>query len=437
VTDEHSIPTIILLANDLASAHAVRASVRREGMTVKVNTVATPDEFFGSLQSDNVRLILGTAAGLPGLDLSDILEAPKKQRAGSSSDTIPVVLIGGDGQEREEVQALRDGVFDYIHFSESSRLPSVVVRILREYRENTRQERARIELNRAAEILRDNQKLITLGRLMATIVHEINNPLESITNLLYLMEQQPGAMEQNAQYLKLAQRELDRVVQISKQTLTFSRETARPVRVQLADLTEEVLVLYARKIEDRNIRVVRQYGPVDPVTVFPGEMRQVLSNLVANAVEASEANGCLTLRIRSARSWSDSAVRGARLSIADNGSGISQDVRDRLGEPFFTTKGQSGTGLGLWVTRSIVTRYGGSLQFRSSISPQTHGTVFSLFMPTNLRPQAVLPSPDAEVASAVTPRQQQQGSRSPFASQARAAAPGVLASPRRGARLVS
>lgn len=247
-----------------------------------------------------------------------------------------------------------------------------------------------VSLDQVTELLRENQKLITLGRLAASIAHEINNPLESITNLMYLMEQQTSG--ETAEYLKLAQRELARVVQISKQTLTFSRETSTPVKVQLSDLIEEVLGLHARHIGDKGLKIVRQYETYDLVTVFPGEMRQVLSNLIANAIEATPSRGRIVVRIRPSRRWSGHGVRGLRLSIGDNGSGIPEEARNRLGEPFFTTKGQSGTGLGLWVSQSILTRYGGSLQLRSSTASDRHGTVFSLFLPLNLRPLAVSPS---------------------------------------------
>jgi two-component system, NtrC family, sensor kinase len=240
-------------------------------------------------------------------------------------------------------------------------------------------EREPLETDQVAKILRDNQKLITLGRLTASIAHEINNPLESITNLLYLMEQ--SKPEKTAEYLKLAQHELERVVQISKQTLTFSRETHRPVRMQLAELIEEVLALHSRRIGEKSLRVVRQYESYEPVTVYPGEMRQVFSNLLSNAIEATAQRGRLVIRIRDARRWSGQGGRGLRLSIGDDGSGIPDVVRAHLGEPFFTTKGQGGTGLGLWVTKSILSRYGGNLQLRSSVSPARHGTVFSLFLP--------------------------------------------------------
>ena len=132
---------------------------------------------------------------------------------------------------------------------------------------------------------------------------------------------------------------MNRVVDISKQTLTFSRETSTPVRLQLAELIEEVLVLYGRKVADKDLRVVREYESSQAITAFPGEMRQVLSNLITNAIEASARGGTLILRIRDTRKWSDVEVRGLRFSVADNGSGISPDARRRLGRTLLYYQG--------------------------------------------------------------------------------------------------
>lgn len=255
------------------------------------------------------------------------------------------------------------------------------------------------ELERAASVLRESQKLSTIGRLAASIAHEINNPLEAVTNLLYLIGLEDRLPENVQHYLIQAQRELERVVRISKQTLNFYRETNAPVRLWIGDLLEEVMVLYGRRIAEKNLRVIQEFESREMATVFPGEMRQVLSNLVTNAIEACPVNGKLYLRVRTARKWSDSGVRGLRVSVGDNGAGISEEVRRRLGEPFFTTKGQQGTGLGLWVTRSIIKRYGGELQLRSTTAAHRHGTVFSIFLPTNLRPQAVQPGGEAGFGS--------------------------------------
>jgi|HubBroStandDraft_6_1064221.scaffolds.fasta_scaffold296136_1 two-component system NtrC family sensor kinase len=379
-----SLAKVLLLENDFTSAHAVRDGIRRAGLTVILETAATREEFLSRLRGGPVDLILAATTGLRGLAVAEMLEY-----AGNANSRIPLVLIGKEGDEPEAVQALRDGVSDYVRLTQMGRLPAIIERALREQRDSEKHHRVQRELDRAADVLRENQKLLTLGRLAASIAHEINNPLESIMNLLYLMEID-SSPEKSREYLKMAQRELNRVVQISKQTLSFSRETSAPVRLQLADLIEEVLVLYGRRIADKNLRIARQYESSETVTAFPGEMRQVLSNLVANAIEASETNGRIVLRIRDARKWSDRGVRGLRFSVADNGLGISPETRKRLGEPFFTTKGHAGTGLGLWVTRSILSRYGGNLQVHSSNSGERHGTVFSMFLPTNMRPLAVV-----------------------------------------------
>jgi two-component system, NtrC family, sensor kinase len=384
---QFSIPRIVLLSNDLASTHSVRKAIRRAGLTVTLEAAASREEFLSRFQYGPVDLILAASRRSDGLEISEIV---KQARAGANE--VPIILLG---TEADDQAVLRDVTADFVRVSQFDHLPSVLERALREQRHKTIDARLQGELDRTAQILRENQKLIAIGRLTASIAHEINNPLESLTNLLYLMEVDRESPEKWEGYLRVAQRELNRVVQISKQTLTFSRETSSPLRTQLSDLIEEVVVLYGRKISDKNLRIVRQYECSEKVTVFPGEMRQVLSNLIANAIEAMEANGVLIFRMRCARNWSDQGVRGVRLSIADNGAGMPASVRRRLGEPFFTTKGQQGTGLGLWVTRSILNRYGGSLKLRSSVNPEHHGTVFSLFLPTNLRPQVVLPRGNA------------------------------------------
>ena len=378
-----SIPTVLLLGTDSTLTHSVREGVRRAGLTIALRPVSVREEFLSRLREGSVDVVLAAVNGLPETQITEILEYVR-----DSSPRTKVVVIGRDDQETA-LQALSNRIADFVRTSYLAKLPSIIERALREQRASDAHAETQFELERIAETLRENQKLITIGRLTGTIVHEINNPLESLSNLLYLMELEHQSPEKCLEYLKMAQRELARVMQISKQTLNFYRETAEPVRVQLAELVEEVLGLYSRKISDKHLRVQREYESSEGMALYPGEMRQVLSNLIANAIEASAQNGKLVVRIRDARKWSDEGVQGLRLSVADNGTGISREVRERLGEPFFTTKGQRGTGLGLWVTRRIVSRYGGELQLRSSVTPERHGTVFSMFLPTNLRPQMV------------------------------------------------
>jgi two-component system NtrC family sensor kinase len=246
-----------------------------------------------------------------------------------------------------------------------------------------------------ADLLRENQKLITMGRLTASIAHEINNPLESVTNLLFLMGEERGLPPGVRAYLALAQRELSRAVQISKQTLNFYRESQSPAPVHLEELLEEVLVLYERKISDKKLTLRRRYTSTPELDLFPGEIRQVFSNLIVNAIEATHEGGTLWIRLRRAHLWSDSGIQGLRVTVADNGAGIPKETRRRLGTPFLTTKGQNGTGLGLWVAMSIIDRNRGNLRIYSSTNSRRHGTIFSIFLPTNMHPQAVRPSVSA------------------------------------------
>jgi signal transduction histidine kinase len=252
-----------------------------------------------------------------------------------------------------------------------------------EITQSTARAGSRMDDEPALETLRASQKLIHLGRMAASIAHEVNNPLESVTNLLYLIRSEPGLSQSTLDYLDLAEREMKRVVTITRQTLSFARETAEPVELSLPSLIEEVLLLYRRQIEQKQLRVIQRYAATDVIRVYPGEIRQVLANLIVNAVEASTYRGVITLRVRPAAGRHG---HGVCLTIADNGSGIPPHVRRHLGEPFFTTKGQGGTGLGLWVSRSIVERYGGKLRMRSThlsdpLGITHHGTVFTLFVP--------------------------------------------------------
>lgn len=379
-----SRPRVLLLPCDAVSRHDVTAAARHAGLPVVVQSVENRVEFLDELRRGGPSLIVAGPESIPEVDLRELLD-----RARQAQPSIPVVVVGGQVSESDSLAITQSGAAEYLPASAVERLPTALIRSLRTREASAAEMRSQVELERVAGMLRENQKLITVGRLAASIAHEINNPLEAVTNLLYLLGEERDLPSSARSYLAMAQRELERVGQISRQTLNFSRETTGPIRTHLDDLIEEVLSLYSRRIAEKNLRVERQYDCREEATVYPGEMRQVLSNLITNAVEASSMRGRLRVRVRCSRNWSDPGVRGIRVSVGDNGSGIAPAVQRRLGEPFFTTKGQRGTGLGLWVTRSIIKRYGGEMQLRSSVAPNRHGTVFSIFLPTNLRPQMV------------------------------------------------
>jgi PAS domain S-box-containing protein len=244
----------------------------------------------------------------------------------------------------------------------------------------------------AEEALVKSEKLASAGRLAATIAHEINNPLAAVTNLLYLARCEPHLPEVARQRLDLADTELRRVAHITKQTLGFYRDESAPVRFDPAELLDDVLALLETRIKARNVVVEKRYLTHLQVLGSEGEIRQVFSNVISNAIEAVAPGGRLHIKICSScagRSLADHVAglqliqesRGVRITFADTGHGITPENRSRIFEPFFTTKKDAGTGLGLWLCRQIVDKHGGSIRVRSSIRPRRSGTVFSIFLP--------------------------------------------------------
>ena len=237
------------------------------------------------------------------------------------------------------------------------------------------------ERRRAEEALRSSEKLAATGRLAATIAHEINNPLESITNLLYLLEHHRGIDNDAREYAHLAQKEVGRVAHIARQMLGFYREASTPVPVNLRSIVENVVELYSRKAAMLNTQVSCRCEYEGEIQAFPAEMRQVFSNLVVNALEAAGKNGKVLIRITRSHDWSSLNRGGVRVTVLDTGTGITEQNRRRIFEPFFTTKGEKGTGLGLWVTRGIVQKHGGHIRVHSSTAAGKSGTAFSVFLP--------------------------------------------------------
>jgi len=232
---------------------------------------------------------------------------------------------------------------------------------------------------RAEQALRNADKLALAGRMAASIAHEINNPLEAITNLLFLLEHEIIS-EQARRYLTLAQHELTRVSHIASQTLGFFRGAPGSATHPLADIVDSAVSLNLGRLNTCNVQFEKKFAPVAPLLCNQGELRQVLVNLVANALDAMPSGGRLLIRIRDASDLATGAP-GARITIADTGSGMSAQTHRVLFEPFYTTKGSTGTGLGLWVSSQIIARHKGHISVRSSQSPDHHGTVFSIFLP--------------------------------------------------------
>jgi signal transduction histidine kinase len=223
--------------------------------------------------------------------------------------------------------------------------------------------------------------LTLAGRLSATIAHEIRNPLDTVTNLIYLLQHEQGPDPASAQYLQMASDELTRISQITSQLLTFHREARSPVEVSLTEVLQSVLVLFAPQIRQSHIAVETRFDTERTVRGFPGELRQVFSNLVGNAIEAMSNGGTLILHTRESTLVSDPGRAGVRVTLLDSGSGIPVGVRKNLFAPFYTTKGEKGTGLGLWVSRGIVDKHEGTIHVSSRIRAGCSGTAFSVFLP--------------------------------------------------------
>ncbi|HZU29611.1 MAG TPA: ATP-binding protein [Candidatus Angelobacter sp.] len=228
----------------------------------------------------------------------------------------------------------------------------------------------------AEESLRNAEKLAATGRLAHTIAHEINNPLEALTNLIYLA--QNSDMRDIQQYLNMAATELGRVAKITKQVLSFHRDTKTPVQLEFHDLVQSVLSLYAIQIEGKRIAVDYRRTSLPAIYGFPGELRQVLANLIGNAIDATPVDGKISLRVRASQ---HNGVPGIIFTVYARGAGIPPQIRKRILEPFFTTKELKGTGLGLWLAKSIVLKHHGNLRFHSSNLAGRSGTCFKVFLP--------------------------------------------------------
>lgn len=224
------------------------------------------------------------------------------------------------------------------------------------------------------EAVRRSEKLAATGRLAATIAHEIKNALDTLLNLVYLIEQNSALEPEMKEMLGAAREEVSRIAVITRNTLALQRETAFPVSLTLAEVVDGVCRMFESAIAQKRIRLERNYEITGQMIGFPGELRQVFTNLIANAVDALDEDGRLTVTI----SGTDNAFR---VSVTDNGPGIAPEHLEKVFAPFFTTKGEKGTGVGLWVTRRIVEEMGGRVDVSSSTRPGRRGTSFTVTLP--------------------------------------------------------
>lgn len=314
----------------------------------------------------------------PGKRLRDLLpeDAGPQALAASSEALIEQVYRSGEPLADQEISGVLPGddrartfqVSYYpVHLGDELRWVGVIATEI-------------TERKRAEEAMRRSEKLAAAGRLAASIAHEINNPLEAVTNLLYLLRHHGDLNEQSQKYAAMAQGELMRIGEITQQTLRFYRQSTAPADVRISDVLRSVLVLHGARLQSPPVDVRLEVADNAIFFGYPGELRQLFVNLVGNALDAMPKGGVLHLRAREHRRKSR---RGLRITIADTGVGMPESVLRRIFEPFFTTKESTGTGLGLWVSEEVLSKHHGSVQVRSrqASSGRSSGTIFRLFFP--------------------------------------------------------
>jgi len=240
---------------------------------------------------------------------------------------------------------------------------------------------------RLERMLIEAEKLAVNGRMAAAIAHEINNPLESLMNLIYLARQNSAQSSKAYQYLVTAEEELERVSHIARQTLGYYRDTGKAAPLYLHDLLQNVLTVYQAKLISNNITVDARFEDDQKIMLRKGELMQVFSNVIANAIDAMSRGGqltvCTALVTRAEK-------EGVQATVRDTGSGIPAEQLTRVFEPFYTTKGDVGTGVGLWVARQLVTKRGGEISLSSSREPGVTGTTVHIFLPFEVPAQAAV-----------------------------------------------
>jgi two-component system, NtrC family, sensor kinase len=226
--------------------------------------------------------------------------------------------------------------------------------------------------------IRTAEKLAATGKLANAIAHEINNPLEALPNLIYLASSS-SSMEEIKNHVSNAHEQLGRIARVTKQSLAFHRESERPIAINVGDLLGEVVSLFERTAALRRVRLILSRQAQVNICGFPGQLTQVFGNLIRNATEAAPPASEVVIRVRSIQR---SGHEGARITIHDRGSGVPEEIREKLFDPFFTTKELKGSGLGLWVSKTLVARHQGTIRFRSCQKDRKSGTTFEVYIPT-------------------------------------------------------
>ena len=320
------------------------------------------------------------------LKLSDVDEWSAQIAQQPSWSDIPLILLTASGAVNHEHQMRNralEPLGNLVLLERPVRPETFLSTVQAALRGRVKQYQVRdfLSQSRAAdEALRKSEKLLVAGRLAAGISHEINNPLASVTNLLYLIGTSTSLEEAKA-HRDIAAGELARISEIVTQTLRFYREQSRPSVVQITDIVDSALLFYRGKLTNAGIAVEKDFRECAPILAVGGELRQVILNLISNSLDALQRGGTLRIRAANTRERSNGSRPGIRLTFADSGCGIQPAIRKMLFEPFVSTKGDTGTGLGLWVSSQIVGKHGGKIQVKSRAQSNDTGSVFSIFLP--------------------------------------------------------
>ena len=375
MTANHEM-AVLLVAPIGRDAELIRLVLQESGVQSEAfNEIASATE---ALSSGNfgALLIAEEALGTKGIALLASVRA--EQPAWSD---VPVLVLTATpphtAKNRQHERQLLP-LDNVVLLDRPIRMATLVASIRAALRARSRQ----YERKLAEEAIQKSEKFAVIGRLSASLAHEINNPLEAISNVLYLLDQ-TALNPQQQQYLHVAQEELQRVTEIAAHTLTFNRHSNVRGAASVSVLLDSALALYRSRLTSSGVVVESRHQNTPPLRCYPGELRQLFANLIGNAFDATRNGGRIVVRDRYAM-HPNTGQPGIRIILADTGHGMGADVKAHLFEPFHSTKGSHGNGLGLWISKGIVDKHGGSLRFRSSTKQGSSGTVFSIFLPLDL-----------------------------------------------------
>jgi signal transduction histidine kinase len=374
------LPLRVLIIEDYEEdALLLRRHLARAGYAVEFRRIETAAELHQALADPAPWDLVLADYTLPGFGARDALRIIQ-----TTGVDLPFIIVSGTIDEVSAVDAMRAGAHDYVLKGHIERLLPAIERELADARRRLQDNLARKAAEReSADLMQrliNSERLAAAGRMANTLAHEINNPLEALTNIFYILQTHEDLSPQSQELIDFAARELDRVGHITRSTLSFYRKV--PGRtLDLYSMLEEVVQLFKSRASQHQVEMHSRFDERVRAVRYDPSLRQVFANLVGNALEAmAPSGGRILLRARQRGS-------SVLVTVADTGLGIDPANLGSIFEPFFTTKGERGTGLGLWVTRGIVEEQGGKLQLRSRTGPAGHGTVICITLP--------MPSPPA------------------------------------------